>query len=686
LCHETNRDLGDRSLSFSRDGKSLVSGSCWKATVWDTATGQEKGSFGEVPKLYSGEPPVLASADGQRLVTVAVSHKGSNWLDKITVWDTATRQAVYAVEGPIEHLALSFAPDGRTLVLYESTNKDRGTRGKVRLFDVDGKKERPSIQNAGDVRDFVFSPDSSLLLCWHGGRFTLWDVSQRDSLPAFKGKHAIGVNPSLPQFSPHGRFLIVRSAGRRRRSFVTLTNPGGGAIKGVEAQLIFWDVASQTEAREVPSASIPVVSASGQTYAYLVPGRSGDPSRIVVADPATGQNRTVFDFMAKWGLMIALSPDGRWLALGKDDGSVEFRDLATSVDRTLAAAFSLDMVPPPGGRALEGGNAIIKGIQFSPDGRHLVVQGDQNLYWSSVWSVQDKRRLFDLADLSGDRPQTLEVWACAFTPDSAALAAIGHQRSGYASHVSHFILYDLRSGLPVISPAHNQTVFAGVAFSPDGKALVGPAVPVDVSMGANSPCRILLVDPARWTARGPLDGQFPPFALIKQFAFSPDSKFLAIGPTRGEVQVWEVETGKAKPTTAGRGGDTIAFVGPTTFVLVREDAASFYDVRSGQRMRTLEQLSHVHTKKMYSSAFAGNLDVFVTTGGNGDVLLRNLSDGSIRARLAGHQGRVEAAAFAPDGKWLATAGRDFKLKLWDLQSVVAGESSSKSALPQGNGK
>jgi WD40 repeat protein len=102
----------------------------------------------------------------------------------------------------------------------------------------------------------------------------------------------------------------------------------------------------------------------------------------------------------------ALSPDGRWLATGRNDDTVRFWDAATGRDsRTLRGKLPGIM------------SGRVGGVAFSPDGKRLASAGKDGTV--RIWDAAGGQELLILKGHTG------AVRGVTFSPDSKRLASAG---------------------------------------------------------------------------------------------------------------------------------------------------------------------------------------------------------------------------------------------------------------------
>lgn len=297
-------------------------------------------------------------------------------------------------------------------------------------------------------------------------------------------------------------------------------------------------------------------------------------------DPATGKELAVTRDVA--GPVVALSPDGKTLAVGEATGRGSALDSLNLVD-VATGKHQLSVEAYPDWDRNTRYRPTINALAFSPDGKRVAAAGSVGGKWISggvvsIWDAATGKPLhrFDKLPTTGS--------AVAFSPDGKAVAAATVGIGGELPRGGEVWVWDAEKGLPLHTlvpkkPDYGEFVSStDVAFSADGKRVAA-------------------------SVSGDSRGQ--PAGLI-----------VPEGPVF--VRVWDVSSGKAALTLAG------------------------------------------HEKEVGRVAYSPDGKRLASAGKDRAVRVWDAATGKQVAALAFDVERIDALAFSPDGKRIAAAGGDAK--------------------------
>jgi WD40 repeat protein len=342
---------------------------------------------------------------------------------------------------------------------------------------------------------------------------------------------------------------------------------------------------------------------------------------------------------------IALSPDGRTLAVALGDLSIRLCDPATGQDFAL----------------LTKERDRVSYMAFSPDGSLLITGGGRET--ARLWHVPSRQLVQTIGFAA-------MVGRVVFSSDGKLLA--GDTRNG-------LFLWDIAQK-KVVRQLDN---LPGSSFSL--RATFAPNRGPMAVWGYND-ASVRLFDAEgvkeirRFDRAGATDVKAPgPWGWVSEIfvQFSPDGKTLAIVREPGRIDLWDVESGKKLRTLADDS------YGLACFLAFSPDggrlASSGSDLWGGDntiRVWDMKQGTEFspragHGAPISSIAVAPDGSAVATAGQDGVVHLWEPSSGKHLLRLEGQRSRRPQVSYSSDGRRLILGGgwgSDATVRIWDAKS------------------
>lgn len=532
-----------------------------------------------------------------------------------------------------------------------------------------------NVEKARFTRPICFSPDTQLIASsciidttHNTDAIVVWNVKSGQQI-ALLASHTKEITTIC--FSPCGQFLV--SGGEDGAVYVWDVN----TWQQVQSDTDFGDV----------SRIFPSYSSEGILYAAIVTYEDTAPSTISVCNLESGEQLWTqqislttedYSYFNYWGKTITFL-NGSQLAYECKHNFINIRTFAKPDTRQL----------------LHSPISYPTSIMFSEDGKTLAAEH----YHEGVvlWDVESRRSQPAIKDPSAGKNQFVyapingKFHVATINKNNVSLWSI----DGDTRLVAEGMQHDYKSRCPLLTPTGNRLVCA----LEDGTLIVWDVQSGEKFRELTHP---LYVDEDEDDEDNPDE--------IEQLKLSPDGRFLASESRFTSVRLWDLQTGKEVGTFPSDIYSIIGFSPCGSYLACLGEYIQLWDIASGEMFKTSIKQDLVTDEFAFSPCgqylAAGMDEIFLWDIVRGElyrqlplpqgcqemfpltfsscgsyfaagawwqpgvekvpICLWEVETGKHLTTFWGHPTDVQALAFSPDNKLLASGSHDGTILLWDL--------------------
>lgn len=583
------------------DGKRIITGGGDEAFVriWDAVTGAQLSEFPGLPGTAVFDAIAL-SPDGMRLLSLdsdaTVGTGDVNSDVTVGLWNVETGELTgrFTTSPGWSAVRAAMSADGTRVVAAGTRQPPNGLSAQeVQVWGVDSGVQIGTLRGEASTSttDEAPAPFTALAVSPGGHRVVAADQDENIRIwDADTGEQIAETRTSDgPRLDRRRRWATALKFSPDGSRFVAGVTDGSVQVRdATTGELVIAPMTSHAEivyaVAYSPDGDRIASGGSGDNAVHVWDAATGDP----IGAPLAGHLEPVQG--------VAFTPDGE-------------RIVSTSLDRTIRvwrgdADNRLGAPPEAPAGDLPAGTRVI-GLAPGSDLRFLI----SSLWRVALWNLEGNRTT-KLTPVDPDLP----LHAFAMTPDGRRAAVLNFKEMQ---------VWDLHTG-EMVSRATDDAESSPIAISPDGTRVATSAANSDEGTSplnifdANTGDRIDIE----------LGGIESNTRLgISALRFSPDNKQLAVGTSKGEVRVWNTETGQPV-------GDVL----PT-------DINAIYAITYSLDGRLL--------------AASGGKSIWVWDAHTLDP---------VGVPLVGHTKSIHALDFSPDGQFLASGdnSENGEVRIWDV--------------------